>query len=230
MRRDVHVPNESDAFVITSSAMRARGIGPGNRAWAEAITACDLLPLAVESEDPANIRIVVAEPLDAAEQREWVGMVSSALRVLDGRLALCGGIAYVLDAGAWAEEYVRVVEIPSGEYRATLYCYASAPNGRLCIERSGSDEPLGAWFRRTRSGHDVPLWLHNLCVNDPTLDPGHARQWKRAAEKPGGHVVDFLLHLEAADGHLLNAPVMPTALWRSDSVAGPTRFRWVSPP
>jgi hypothetical protein len=224
MRRDIYVPNESDAFVITSSAMRARGIGPGDRAWAEAITACDLLPLAVESEDPANVRIVVAESLDAAEQGEWVGVVRSALRVLNGRLALCGGIAYVLDTGAWAEEYGRVVEIPPGAYRATLYCYASAPNGRCCIERTGSDEPLGAWFRRTRSGQDMPAWLHNLCVNDPTLDPGHARQWKRAAEKPGGHVVDFLLHLEAADGHLLSAPLNADGVMEAGECRTPDPF------
>jgi hypothetical protein len=105
MRRDIHVPNESDALVITSSSMRARGIAPGDPGWVEAVTACDLLPLSVESEDPANVGIVVGEPLDASEQREWVGVVRSALRIPDGRLALCGGIAYVLDREAWAEEY-----------------------------------------------------------------------------------------------------------------------------
>jgi hypothetical protein len=224
MRRDIHVPNESDAFVITSSAMRARGIGPGDRAWAQAITACDLLPLVVESEDPANVRVVVDEALDAAEQDQWVGVVRSALRVPDGELALCGGVAYVLDKESWAEEYVRVIEVPAGEYRATLYCYASAPNGRLCVERSGLDEPLGAWFRRTRSGQDMPAWLHNLCVNDPTLDPGHAQEWKRAAEKRGGYVVDFLLHLEVADGHLLSAPLNADGVMEAGECRRPNPF------
>jgi len=200
MRRDVHVPNESDGFVFTSSVLRARGIAPGDPGWAAAVAACDLLALGVESEDPANVRVVLGEPLAPSEQDEWVGVVRSALRVPDGRLALCGGIAYVFETAAWAEECAAVLQVPPGDYRATLYCYACAPNGRLCIERSGSNEPLGAWFRRTRPGQAMPTWLHNLCVNDPSLDPGYAAKWKRAGEKSGGPVVDFLLHLEAADG------------------------------
>ena len=224
MRCDIHVPNESDAFVITSSSMRAKGIAPGDPGWTEAVTACDLLPLSVESEDPVNVRVVVDEALDAAEQDEWVGVVRTALRVPDGRLALCGGIAYVFDKGDWAEEYTRVVEIPAGDYRATLYCYASAPNGRVCIERSGSDQPLGAWFRRTRSGQEMPTWLHNLCVNDPTLDPGHAKEWKRATEKPGGCVVDVLLHLESPDGQLFSARVNGEGVMEAGECRKPDSF------
>jgi hypothetical protein len=224
MRRDIRVPNESDGFVFTSSALRARGVSPGDRGWAAATAACDLLALSVESEDPANVRVVVAEALDAAEQSQWVGVVRSALRIPDGRLALCGGIAYVLEAGAWAEEFVRVVEVPAGDYRATLYCYASAPNGRLCVERSGSDEPLGAWFRRTRSSQAMPIWLQNRCVNDPSLDPGHGKQWRRAREKPGGSVIDFLLHLEAADGPLLSAPVAAEGVMEAGECRKPDPF------
>lgn len=205
MRRDICVPNESDGFVFTSCALRARGISPGDRSWVEAIAACDLLPLVVESEDPANVRVVVDEALDALEQSEWVGVVRSALRVPDGRLALCGGIIYLLEPEGWAEECARVLEIAPGDYRATLYSYASAPNGRLCVERSGSDAPLGTWFRQTRPGQAMPVWLHNLCVHDPSLDPGHEKQWRRAAEKPGGAVIDFLLHLESIDGPLVAA-------------------------
>jgi len=42
----------------------------------------------------------------------------------------------------------------------------------------------------------MPVWLHNRCVNDPDLDPAERKRWKRVPEKRGGHVVDFLLHLE----------------------------------
>jgi hypothetical protein len=170
------------------------------------------------------VRVVVAEPLDAAEQGEWVGVVRSALRILDGRLALCGGTAYVLERGASAEDDARIVAVPAGDYRATLYCYASAPNGRLCVERSGSDEPLGAWFRRTRSGQAMPIWLHNLCVNDPSLDPGHGKQWRRAREKPGGSVVDFLLHLEVVDALLLSAPVAADGVMQAEECRKPDPF------
>src|SRR5262245_42299700 len=112
--------------------MHGRGISPGDRDWVRAVAKCELLPLSVESEDAANVRVVVDEPLAAAEQGEWVGVVRSALRVPDGRLALCGGSVYVLEKAPWVLEFVRTIDIPADAYRATLYCYASAPNGRLC--------------------------------------------------------------------------------------------------
>ena len=92
----------------------------------------------------------------------------------------------------------RLFDVPPGDYQATLYCYASAPNGRLCLEAAGSDERLGAWFRRTRAGQEMPGWLHNRCVDDPDEDPGHKPEWKKAPRRPGSRVIDFLLHLEPA--------------------------------
>jgi len=224
MRCDVYVPNESDGFVFTSVAMRGRGISPGGRGWTKAVADCELLPLSVESEDAANVRVVVDEPLDAAEQDEWVGVVRSALRVPDGRLALCGGSVYVLEKERRAEEFVRTVDIPAGDYRATLCCYASAPNGRACVERSGSDEPLGAWFRRTRPGQAMPPWLHNFCVNDPSADPGHVKQWKRAGLKSGGAVVDFLLHLEKTDKVLRSATLNEEGVMEAAECRKPDAF------
>lgn len=199
MRIDIEVPNESDGFVFTSATLRGRGISPGDPAWAKATAEGALIPLYVESEDSALVRVVVDEALEAAEQQQWVGVVRSALRLPDGQLALCGGIAYVLDEGAWAEEFARIVTLPSGNYRATLYCYASAPNGRRCVEQADPDEPLGSWFRRTRPGETLPAWLHNLCVHDPSLDPAQEKQWRRAEERAGNAVVDLLLHMERVD-------------------------------
>ena len=224
MRRDIHVPNESDGFVFTSAGMGGKGISPGDRGWAEAVRDCALLPLSIESEDAANVRIVVDEPLDAAELGEWVGVVRSGLRVPDGKLALCGGSVYLLETQPWVEEFVRFVEIPAGEYRATLYCYASAPNGRLCVERSGSEEPLGAWFRRTRPAHAMPPWLHNLCINDPSLDPKHRKEWKRATLKAGGSVVDFLLHLEPVRDALSSAPLNEEGVMEAAECRKPEPF------
>ncbi len=205
-RRDVHVPNESDAFVFASASQRGRGLMPGEAAWNAAVTSCAVLPVLVESEDPANVRLVIGGALDAAEQAEWVGRVAGGLRIPDGRLALCGGAAFVLDQGDWTAAYARIIEVPPGNYRATLYCYVSAPNGRLCLEQTGDKEPLGTWFRRTRPGQTMPAWLDNRCVNDPELDPAEQKRWKRTSEKPGGRVVDFLLHLE------LGADLTPPAI------------------
>lgn len=196
-RRDVHVPNESDAFVFASAGQRGRGLMPGEPAWTAAVASCEVLPLLVESEDPANIRVVVGGALDAAEQAEWVGRVAGGLRIPDGQLALCGGVAYLMETADWPEAYTRIVEVPPGDYRATIYCYASAPNGRRCLEQAGDEEPLGSWFRRTRPGQEIPVWLHNQCVNDPDLDPDERKRWKRTSEKRGGRVIDFLLHLES---------------------------------
>lgn len=107
MRHDVRVPNESDGFVFTSAAFRGRGISPGDAAWADAANAADLLPLVVESEDPAVVRVVTHEPLSVDEQREWVGVLRGGLRVPDGRLALCGGIVYLIERADWALEFAR---------------------------------------------------------------------------------------------------------------------------
>ncbi len=196
MRQDVRVPNESDGFLFTSSAVRGRGISPGDAAWTAAAAAGDILPLVVESEDPAIVRVVVNEPLTADEQREWVGVLRGGLRVAGGRLVMCGGGGYVIERADWTLEFVSIVEVPAGLYRATLYCYASAPNGRWCVEQSGADEPLGAWFRQTWPGQEMPRWLHNLCVNNPEEDPTNRAKWKRAKLRGGAPLVDFLLHLE----------------------------------
>src|SRR5512145_1028677 len=135
LRRDVHVPNESDAFIVAAAGQLGRVLMPCEAAWNAAVTSCEVLPLLVESEDPANVRVVVGGQLGAAEQAEWVGRLAGGLRVPDGRLALCGGAAYVLEQSDWTTAYTRIVEVPPGDYRATLYCYASAPNGRLCLEQ-----------------------------------------------------------------------------------------------
>jgi hypothetical protein len=85
LRRDVHVPSESDAFVFTSAGQRARRLMPGEAAWNAAVASSEVLPLLVESEDPANVRVVVGGQLDAAELAECVGRVGSGLRIPDGR-------------------------------------------------------------------------------------------------------------------------------------------------
>jgi hypothetical protein len=198
VRLDVHVPNESDGFVFASASLRGSGLVPGDEPWLQRVAACELLPLLVESEDAANARVVVAGALTPDEQDGWVGRVSGGLHLADGRLALCGGAAWLIDADAWAEEFARVIDVPPGAYLATLYCYASAPNGRLCREAAGGDEPLGTWFRRTRPGQAMPAWLHNRCVDDPDEDPGHRTEWKQARRRRGGQVIDFLLHLVPA--------------------------------
>ncbi len=205
-RHDVRVDNESNGFVLASKTLHGGGLMPGSKPWEAALTACEILPIALDREDPVNVRVVVGGALEVAELAEWVGQVQGGLRVPDGQLALCGGAAYVIDGEAWTEEYARIVPVPAGDYRASVYVYASAPNARACLERASADEPLGSWFRRTRPGQPMPAWLHNALVSDPDQDPGHESEWKRARERPGGQVIDLLVHLEPAKGPLTPAP------------------------
>jgi len=63
--------------------------------------------------------------------------------------------------------------------------------------RAVEPDPLGEWFRRSRPNEPFPAWLHNDCVIDPSEDPGHEQEWKKARqiEDPDEFHVDFLLHL-----------------------------------
>jgi|CXWL01.1.fsa_nt_gi hypothetical protein len=226
MRCEEVINNESDALVLASAALHGSGSAPGDAGWDAAIAARQVLAVWLESEDPVTVRVLVDEQLDDDEQSQWVGVVRGTLDLPDGRLALCGGVAWLLDGNRWTAPFARIVELGAGCYRVTLYCYAAAPNGRWCVEQSGSGEQLGAWFRRTHADRLMPVWLHNRCVDDPSLDPGHSAQWRSAAELPGGDVVDFVLHLElfspgtrAEDAH---APV--DGLWLPRECRKPEPF------
>lgn len=226
MRVEVRVDNESDALVFADAALRGSGIGPGDSGWDAAIAARRVLAVWLESEDPARVRIVVDEPLDGEEHSQWLGVVRAALQLADGRLAVCGGVAWILDGGRWTQPLARVVELPAGLYRATLYCHAPAPNGRWCAEQAGAHEALGAWFRRTRAGEPMPVWLHNRCVDDPSLDPGRAASWRRAEELAGGEAIDFVLHLESlpAGAAVADAHAPEDGLWQPRECRRPELF------
>jgi hypothetical protein len=195
MRRDVRVPNESDAFLFTSAGLRGRGLMPGDAPWMASVGLARSCPCSSRAKTPRTS----ASSSAARCPRRKIASGSAGSRadfVFPTAASHCVEAAYVIDQGGWAEEYARVIEIPPGNYRASLYSYASAPNGRRCLEQAGRTEPLGAWFRRTRPGQDMPTWLHSQCVHDPSLDPDKRKHWTRAAEKDGGQVIDFLLHLE----------------------------------
>lgn len=198
-RNDVLVPNESDGLVFASANERGRGLDPGTRAWSDAVADCRLLPIAIESEDAAVVRVIVGGELEPAEAAGWLGRLECGLRLPGGELRLCGGIGYVLEGEG---EHARQLPVPAGSYRATLLCYASSSVGHACLERAGADEPLGTWFRRTRAGEPMPDWLHDVCVNDPHEDPGHQGAWRRARLRSRVPVVDFVLHLVPVPGEL----------------------------
>ena len=205
LRRDFYVYNEATGMLVTSARLGGKGWDNGGKAWEKGVRNGALFPVELVQDDPFVIRVVVGGGLESQEAEEWVGRLDGKLRVPDGDLVVCGGAEYVMEEfddedDSFMAEYVRHMNIPRGEYRATLYMYFGGVNGRACLQsaRGGDEpEPLGEWFRRTRPGEPFPVWLRNRCIDDPAEDPGHEAEWAGAAkvEDPVAHYVDFLLHL-----------------------------------
>lgn len=199
-RFDLDVYNEATGFLIASESVSQgdfADVEPGGADWRSAVKAGRFLPFQLVQDDPFLIRVVVNEPLTRPEREEWVGRFAYELQVPDGRLAVVGGGPEYL-WGEDMEEYTRVLDIPAGTYRAEVYTYLHGVNGRYCLAAADADEPLGAYFRRTRPGTPFPLWLRNDCASNPALDPGHADEWRGVqpdydAEQPD--YVGFLLRL-----------------------------------
>jgi hypothetical protein len=119
--------------------------------------------------------------------------------------------------------------VPKGDYRLDVHtCLASVngpdidwgnyeidegkPGATRARQRGGPlvSEPIGAWFRRTRPGTPLPVWLRLHCSGDPRADPGHEAEYDgldydHEAQKLGS-IVDFILQLTPAD----KAPSVPT--------------------
>jgi predicted DNA-binding WGR domain protein len=205
LRKDLYVYNEATGFTITSRRIGGKGWDSGGKQWMKGVRSGDLIPIELVQDDPFVMRVVVGGELDAQETAEWVGRLDWKLRVPDGNLVVCGGAEYIMEAfedeaDSFMSGYVRHMKVPRGEYRASVYMYMSGVNGRACLQAArGGDEPdpLGEWFRRSRPNEPFPAWLHNDCVIDPSEDPGHEQEWKKARqiEDPNEFHVDFLLHL-----------------------------------
>jgi hypothetical protein len=199
-RVDLDGDNEATGFMIASKGLCGGDyseVDSDDDAWLAAVREGVFLPFALVQDDGFVIRVVLDEPLTPQEQDEWVGRSRHRLRVPDGRLAVIGGGAEYL-WGEDVDEFTRFLDVPPGDYLAEVYTYLQGVNGPYCLSSADPDEPLGAYFRRTRPGVPFPLWLHNLCADDPELDPGHESDWLRAAsdyEADQPTYVSFLLRL-----------------------------------
>ncbi|MGH7419038.1 MAG: hypothetical protein ACREKB_14795, partial [Candidatus Rokuibacteriota bacterium] len=172
IRRDVYVYNEATGFLITSRAMGGRGMDPDDEAWTKSVRAGDVLPIELVQDDSFLIRVVAGDELTPQESEEWVGRLAWRLRIPDGRLAITGGIEFVMEPfdedESATSEFVRRLDVPAGAYHAVLYAYLNGVNGEYLLEQAASTgeqaEPAGAFFRRTRRGEAFPLWLRRWCV------------------------------------------------------------------
>jgi len=88
----------------------------------------------------------------------------------------------------------------------------------------------------SRPNEPFPAWLHNDCVIDPSEDPGHEQEWKKARqiEDPNEFHVDFLLltgrgilvvDLRDVQGNIFGGDQM--AEWTVFD--GPRRFTFTNP-
>ncbi len=206
-RRDVYVYNEATGFLITSRAMVGRGMDPDEEPWTKAVRAGDALPIELVQDDSFLIRVVAGDELTPQESEEWVGRLAWRLRVPDGRLAVTGGAEFVMEPFEEdpTSEFVRLLDVPAGDYHAVIYAYLSGINGEYLLDEAAPKgekaEPAGAFFRRTRRDEAFPLWLRPWCVAYSDKDPGHEDEWEGQPvpdERP--EFVDFLLHLTPLRG------------------------------
>ena len=228
LRQDIHVYNEATGFAIAALKLAGKGMEDGDKKWMKAVNDGLLMPSSLYQDDPFCIRVVAGDALTAQESEEWVGRVDWQLKLADGKLCISGGAEWLYEGydrtEAQDDNFLRIVELPPGSYRATLYTYLSGVNGSACLDGlaggHGKAEPLGQWFRRTRPGESFPEWLVYRCVAYPDTDPGHEIEWQNHALPDTGTMpefVGFLLHLEPAELPAAPGKARTTGGWFSDS-------------
>lgn len=193
-RWDLALYNEATGFVVTSAKKAGSGLDPSVAAGEKATRAGDLLPFELYQDDSFNLRVVLDGDLDEKEAEEWVGRLEWKLRVTDGNLVVAAGIEFLLEEedDGWADsEFVHVVEIPPGEYRAEMYAYLPGVNGWPFWEAVAAGEHLPLYFKRTRGKKaKPPAWIED------------------EARGEGIEYVDFVLRLTPL-GDAKGKPAMP---------------------
>jgi hypothetical protein len=199
MRRDFHIENEANLFLLYAVGGGApdrtailRGLRSAARnGWA--------VPVELVQDDSFNIRFV-DEDLNGREQAEWVGKIEWNLRVPGGVLALQAGSEVEVE-----EENTCRLEIPPGDYHVTIYAYFPGVNGLGCLRAAGNRQPFGQWFRRTRPEEEMSPWLTVRLAESPSEDPGHEQEWESFLVTEGfveaqrleakNPTLDFVVHL-----------------------------------
>lgn len=209
LRRDFYVYNEATGMLVTSARLGGKGWDNGGKAWEKGVRNGDLIPVELVQDGPFVIRVVVGGGLEPQEAEEWVGRLDWKLRVPDGDLVVCGGPEYVLEDfddedDSPVAEFVRRMDIPRGEYRATLYTYlgGAALSERLGSLPDGSVVELDAAFiDEVEHGVERPAGLHRhrgtvrggrLAVEEafPTADAGRLNAALALSAQCEGDAVD----------------------------------------
>ncbi|MDX1932316.1 MAG: hypothetical protein SFU56_06905 [Capsulimonadales bacterium] len=199
-RFDLSIYNEATGFVMTSPDAHGllTDLDATSPEWREGVRSGRFLPVQLVQDDAFDIRVVVDEPLTPEEDALWVDRWAARLIISGGTLVVTGGCEYL--EGEDSEDYLDSCPVPSGEYLAEFHTYIPSINGWHCLSAApGGDEPLGAYFRRTRPDEEFPLWLRAECIDDPEQDPGHEDEWEDSDEEfdedDGPAYMGFVLRL-----------------------------------
>jgi hypothetical protein len=228
IRQDIHVYNTATGFTIASFTLAGKSMEDNDRKWNKAIQDGLLIPVSLFQDDSFAIRVVAGDALTTQEQEEWVGRLEWRLDLAKGKLCISSGAEWLYEGLAATEladdESLRIVELPPGHYRATLYSYLGGVNGSACLDQLaggyGQGEPVGQWFRRTRPEDPFPEWLVYRCVAHSDNDPGHEQEWANRPlpdAKATPELISFLLHLEPAEPSAITATAKPENGWFSVS-------------
>jgi hypothetical protein len=202
-RIDLHETNDSCAMVLAAPEVLGRGLDSGSKGWREAVEQGRLWCVDLGMDASIDLRLRVGGALSPEEEAEWVGRLEHRLDLPSGRLAVAGGIERVIDAGPVDD--VRLLDVPAGVHRATLYAFVTSPLGDGLLGERG---PVGAWWRATRPGEAMPEWVAARCRAEPAAaDPGHEGEWINVGgPRRPGPTVEWLLHLQPLAGA---APACP---------------------
>ena len=215
MRWDiVDLYNDATSFSIYSLGLDGNEREQVDDELQESTASGLIMRVGLMGDDMFTVRLVIDEPLSEQESAEWVGSLDWMLKLPDGKLVIEGGFTEddlepedIQDLVAG--EDMRVVAVPNGDYRVTLYTYVTSVNGMECLSQAGNDEAIGTYFRRTRPGVEFPDWLkYQLTshLDGPNDDPGHEDEWREFMETRFGDLdermsgedypfIDFVIHL-----------------------------------
>ncbi len=178
-RIDLYVYNEATAWTLSSERLVTEDPIPEDESFDAALRAGRLVAQGIYQDDPFNARIVLGD-LNGQESSEWIGRASWWLQVPDGVLVLAAGgeFAWGMAEDLEGEEFIHRVAVPPGNYQVDVYTTLTGINGLSALERAGPGEPLGAWWRRTRPGQEIPGWMQFLLYEGLAADPGHEADWR----------------------------------------------------
>lgn len=168
VRRDLNIYNEANGFMVLSMKMAGVAMDEGSAKWNKAVTDAKMIPVLLFQDDPFTVRVVAGDQLTPQESEEWVARVDWRLNIPDGKLAITGGAVLVNEEynedDPYYKDYLGVVELPAGFYRAAIYSYVPGVNGNAILDHLAGGDGKDRW----EDGFDAPALVKRFrpgCVS-----------------------------------------------------------------